>query len=228
MKNSLLALVLLTAAAGADASVVALTLESHYFGRNGPPSSSKINPAPSFVGDFGNIPVPTYWYDTDTGELSSSGVTHLRISTGPGQFSRHFDRLITDLNIVGGSAAGSTAYECISGGFGDMVSANMCGNYLFGDDGVDDSSISYSGLGWTRTMGGDDVIAGNPQTILDYNLMVASWDGVHLALESPEWTAAGGTAGLQMNFAIVPVPAAVWLFGSALGLLGWIRRRVAA
>jgi hypothetical protein len=24
---------------------------------------------------------------------------------------------------------------------------------------------------------------------------------------------------------VVPVPAAVWLFGSALGLLGWIRRR---
>lgn len=25
--------------------------------------------------------------------------------------------------------------------------------------------------------------------------------------------------------AVIPVPAAVWLFGSALGLLGWIRRR---
>ena len=27
------------------------------------------------------------------------------------------------------------------------------------------------------------------------------------------------------NFQVVPVPAALWLFGSALGLLGWIRRR---
>ena len=26
----------------------------------------------------------------------------------------------------------------------------------------------------------------------------------------------------------VPVPAAVWLFGSALGMLGWMRRRGAA
>jgi hypothetical protein len=27
------------------------------------------------------------------------------------------------------------------------------------------------------------------------------------------------------DISVVPVPAAVWLFGSALGLLGWIRRK---
>ncbi|MDH3432179.1 MAG: VPLPA-CTERM sorting domain-containing protein, partial [Gammaproteobacteria bacterium] len=34
----------------------------------------------------------------------------------------------------------------------------------------------------------------------------------------------------KVNFttAVVPVPAAVWLFGSALGLLGWIRSRARA
>ncbi|MAF82650.1 MAG: hypothetical protein CL797_00925 [Chromatiales bacterium] len=30
----------------------------------------------------------------------------------------------------------------------------------------------------------------------------------------------------NMTLSAVPVPAAVWLFGSALGLLGWMRRRV--
>jgi hypothetical protein len=44
--------------------------------------------------------------------------------------------------------------------------------------------------------------------------------------------AVGGseTAWLQMNFnySVVPVPAAVWLFGSALGILGIARRRTAA
>ena len=29
----------------------------------------------------------------------------------------------------------------------------------------------------------------------------------------------------NVSIAVVPVPAAVWLFGSALGLLGWVRRR---
>ena len=43
-----------------------------------------------------------------------------------------------------------------------------------------------------------------------------------------EFDASGVDAGMALVVAdasVVPVPAAVWLFGSALGLLGWIRRR---
>lgn len=41
-------------------------------------------------------------------------------------------------------------------------------------------------------------------------------------VNDPDW--------LQLNFkyALVPVPAAVWLFGSALGILGLARRRIAS
>jgi hypothetical protein len=28
------------------------------------------------------------------------------------------------------------------------------------------------------------------------------------------------------SYSVIPVPSAVWLFGSAIGLLGWVRRRV--
>jgi hypothetical protein len=35
------------------------------------------------------------------------------------------------------------------------------------------------------------------------------------------------TGGEAMKFQVVPVPATAWLFGSALGLLGWARRRAA-
>jgi hypothetical protein len=31
-----------------------------------------------------------------------------------------------------------------------------------------------------------------------------------------------------MDFSVVPVPAAVWLFGSALGVMGLVRRKKAA
>jgi hypothetical protein len=65
-----------------------------------------------------------------------------------------------------------------------------------------------------------------------------SLDGVRYRLLGTT-TAAGGSYQLQtqtannsiykVNFnTVVPVPAAVWLFGSALGLLGWIRSRASA
>ena len=46
------------------------------------------------------------------------------------------------------------------------------------------------------------------------------------------WTNANSQEVIITSFSgatinVIPVPAAVWLFGSALGLLGWIRRRAA-
>lgn len=37
-----------------------------------------------------------------------------------------------------------------------------------------------------------------------------------------------GEVKVTYEYAAVPVPAAVWLFGSALGMLGWLRRKAAA
>jgi hypothetical protein len=38
----------------------------------------------------------------------------------------------------------------------------------------------------------------------------------------PAWAVHDGNVG------VIPIPAAAWLFGSALGLLGWIRRKKAS
>jgi len=37
----------------------------------------------------------------------------------------------------------------------------------------------------------------------------------------------GNTSGKFAGSTVVPIPAAVWLFGSALGMLAWVRRKVA-
>jgi hypothetical protein len=52
------------------------------------------------------------------------------------------------------------------------------------------------------------------------------------SLGGGNWKLSNGVVGVggydfTFNVAVVPVPAAVWLFGSALGLMGLARRRAA-
>jgi len=84
---------------------------------------------------------------------------------------------------------------------------------------------------------GDEVSGSGPLCAL---IPILSLDGVRYRLLGTVSGAGGDTLQLQtqtgnnsiykvnLTTAAVPVPAAVWLFGSALGLLGWIRSRVRA
>jgi hypothetical protein len=61
-------------------------------------------------------------------------------------------------------------------------------------------------------------------------LFGAEWDGLEQIVISAPDTLGFGTSvdNIVINGApIVPIPAAVWLFGSGLGLLGWFRRKKA-
>lgn len=54
--------------------------------------------------------------------------------------------------------------------------------------------------------------------------------GITLQLTATTGGAEGSSADMyydNIKINVVPVPAAVWLFGSALGLLGWVRRKAA-
>ena len=53
----------------------------------------------------------------------------------------------------------------------------------------------------------------NPNLLGEYNFAIqVSRDG---------W----GVENVRMDVQVVPIPAAAWLFGGALGLLGWMRRK---
>lgn len=69
----------------------------------------------------------------------------------------------------------------------------------------------FAGVNW----GVPNVGSGTVDYLHTAALGIALPDGVHFASESGQLLSA------------VPVPAAAWLFGSALGLLGWLRRGTA-
>jgi hypothetical protein len=94
------------------------------------------------------------------------------------------------------------------------------------------------------TIGGDDYILGAPLTLANsYSSLVSSLIGgappgfQRYLLSNKAGTVCPGettvitTCGYDFVFetdAVVPVPPAVWLFGSALGLMGVMRRKISS
>ena len=142
----------------------------------------------------------------------------------------------------------AASYQCIEGNFLANVGANGCLNTSTGGDFTNNSSAAYDVGGnagcVNRTIGGDDSPTGNVRGLTGfaggggcdatdgaYDLWTIVTDntgtGGQLILSNGIATTAAGTHFMTFN-AVVPVPAAVWLFGSALGLLGVARRRSVA
>jgi hypothetical protein len=134
--------------------------------------------------------------------------------------------LITGAIVGNGAAAAASTFVCAEGNFGGNVGAHICSNYSLGGNFANDSTATWGpGTAFARTLGGDDFAYGAQQNLSAYNGMAnASWMGTTLTISN-----AGPTSGYdwKVDIATIPVPAAVWLFGSALGLLGVARRRKA-
>lgn len=167
----------------------------------------------------------TWSYNTSTGVVTGSGLYKAQTQINPkapGQLFTH-----NFLNpVLGPGAATGTSYSCVEGSFGSAVYASLCGNYNYGANYANETSTSWSGLSASKTAGGDDVQLGPQQTVSYYDGMTDSWNGTTLIMSNGN----PGTGGYTITFVanVVPVPAAAWLFGSALGLLGWARRRTAS
>lgn len=177
----------------------------------------------------------TWSYDDVTNLMTQTGGTfEARLTTSP--TTTFFRYTATGMVLGNGAAASASTYVCQEGNFGAAVGASICGNYNFGANFTNESTTSWGpGTATSKALGGDDVNVGPIQSIGAFDGMnVISWVGTTLQLSNRACTGQcttlpAGTynTGYLMTFSagpVVPVPAAAWLFGSALGLMGLARR----
>ncbi|MCL4780249.1 MAG: hypothetical protein KJ049_08650 [Gammaproteobacteria bacterium] len=211
MKKTLATIALLGAAGAVQAAPATLTGVTTY----SPNGSTNLNIAGSTA---------TWDLDIGTGVATQTGGNFsAKASVGK---TLLFTHTMTGGVLSSGTATASS-WGCAEGIFGGIVGAHICGNFTLGGNGTVDSIVGNSGTAVTVTILGDDVASGAPQSLAN------SYSGLSLSnLGGGNWRLSNstGTSGYDFNFnvAVVPVPAAVWLFGSALGLMGVMRRRTAA
>jgi hypothetical protein len=201
---------------GVNAATVVVQLDSVAYVSPSPPAGNSI--------DF-SASTATWSYDTETGVLTGSGLFSLNALFTP--TTNISEQRTVDPVFTAGNAASATSFACIEGGFGVVNSMHACGGWDFGTNGDNESSISYGpGTSVNRMILGDDFSIYLPFAIGQYDNMPADWNGTTLVFSNT--TLAGSGLAYDITFTAVPVPAAAWLFGSALGFLGWMRRKKAS
>lgn len=212
------------------------------------PATACINPANATLAGMGITPSTAVWdWDPGTGILSMTGTFNTAStlgSSGAAAASVVIGDKVTNMVINTGTlTTTASSYACAEGNFLAGVGANGCGNINTGANFVYEGSVAYNVGGnancVNRTVGGDDVSTGNPRGLstLAAGGGCDATDGAFGLYSIVSYTGPGGqlilsnginilNAGTNyLTFSVVPVPAAVWLFGSALGLLGVARRR---
>lgn len=184
------------------------------------------------------------WDGTVLTQTSGIFLSARRIGNSPAGTILETDHIT---GLVIDTAAGTTtasSYTCIEGGFGALTGSSICGNIDFKDNGVMDSMLVYNVYGdancINRVLGGDDTAGGPLRGLASrdaggacaavlgaYERYTVSIDGNLITLSNGLDFDAPGYIGMTFQTAVVPVPGAAWLMGSALGLLGFIRRRTA-
>jgi len=107
--------------------------------------------------------------DTETGIVTGYGSYIAQYQISP--FTTLFAHDVLDLSIGGFAPASAIEFTCIEGSLGAMVGGTLCGNYNWGSDLINDSSLDYFGTEVERIIGGDDVAFGPPQSLAYYDFM---------------------------------------------------------
>lgn len=167
---------------------------------------------------------PNSLIENSAGVNTSTFIPHVEILS-VGDFS-----ITSDFYSFTASAGDTVVLDidCVS-----SPTLNGCGPSPFGPFNA--LTVLYDPTG-TPVFAGDDSVlpidaGSDPGGTLDSFLEIVLPVGGLWAVEVDDAVLgpipAGGEYILNVSLGPVPVPAAVWLFGSALGLLGWIRHKKA-
>jgi hypothetical protein len=174
-------------------------------------------------------------YSADIGDMTSNTSTtagHVTIDAMAGNVSGYNWYSFTILENLADPAALSTVVLDVDYGrgangndpgsvdlliglydsIGDVVMSNNNALLIYGQDGSIADQDSY--IETTLAAGTYYIAVGSTGTKFADNWSISGNANSQLEL--------GDTYMLQVS---IPIPAAVWLFGSALGFLGWMRRR---
>lgn len=170
----------------------------------------------TYVNSFFSTPVPTgacYGCGTATATVDGTNVTFTTAGWAVSGSGVSYEITFAGTTTVGAGvsltkAPGDTCTD-ISGAACDPVASNKSG---FGGD------TFLTGLAFDGT------------TVCTFCAVNVSADGSTLSIKiqrqlQESGFGASASQTIALNYSAVPVPAAVWMFGSALGLMGFARRR---